>query len=96
MRHTWDANPLQVQDYLAGLGVPQLQENVLGDLAILPFDVALGCQAVVIVRVHRLHHRAIGEAAVVLGGDFDKVEDGELCVTHAVILGESIMVKDVL
>jgi len=96
MPETWDANPLQVHDYLAGLGVPQLEEDVLGDLAILPFDVALGCQAVVLVRVDCLHHRAIGEAVqVVLHGDFDKVEDAELCVAHAVILGESIMVKDI-
>lgn len=56
---------------------------------------ALGCQAVVLIRVERLHHRAIGEAVQVLLGDFDKVEDAELCVAHAVILGESIVVKDI-
>lgn len=96
MRHAWDVNPLQVQDDLAGLGVPQLQDNVLGDIAVFPCDVALGREAVVVVRMECLHHRVIRDIAVVLHGDLHKVKDTELCVAHAVILGESIMVKDFL
>lgn len=95
MSEAWDADPLQVHDYLAGLGVPELQEEVLADLAVLPLDAALGRQAVVVVGVEGLHHRAIGHAGQVLLGDLDKVEDAELRVAHAVVLGESIMVEDI-
>lgn len=83
-----------MQDDLAGLGVPQLQDNVLRDLAVFPCDVALSREAVLLVRVDRLHHCVIRDIAQVLLGDLDKVEDAELCIAHAVILGESIMVKD--
>lgn len=94
MPETWDAYPLQVQDELAGLGVPQPQDNVLGNLAFLPYDLALGREAVLVLRVDRLHHCAVRDIGQVLLGDLDEVEDGELCIAHAVILGESIMVKD--
>lgn len=95
--HAWDVNPLQVQDDLTGVGVPQLQDNVLRDLALFPCDVALGPlggEAVVLVRVDRLHNRVVRDISEVLPGDLDEVEDVELCIAHAVILGESIMVKD--
>jgi hypothetical protein len=41
-----DANPLVVQDELTGVGVPEPEHDVLGDLTVLPRDVALGGQAV--------------------------------------------------
>jgi hypothetical protein len=35
-----------VQDELTGVGVPEPEHDVLGDLTVLPRDVALGGQAV--------------------------------------------------
>ncbi len=93
---TWDVNPLEVQDDLAGIGVPELEDDVLGHLAVLPCDVALRREAVLHVRVDRLHHRAVAEMAVVLLGDLDEVQDAELRVAHAVVLGEGVLVKHFL
>lgn len=93
---TWDVNPLEVQDDLAGIGVPELEDDVLGHLAVLPCDVALRREAVLLVRVDRLHHRAVAEMAVVLLGDLDEVQDAELRVAHAVVLGEGVLVKHFL
>lgn len=86
-----------MQDELAGLGVPELEHDVLGDLAVLPRDVALGGEAVAaLLREDRLHHRAVGDVAEVLLGDLHEVEDAELGVAHAVVLGERVMVEEFL
>ena len=95
-RDAGDADPVQVQDELAGLGVPELEHDVLGDLAVLPRDVALGGEAVVLLRVDRLHHRAVGDVAQVPLGDLHEVQDAELGVAHAVVLGEGVMVEEFL
>lgn len=95
-RDAGDADPAQVQDELAGLGVPELEHDVLGDLAVLPRDLALGGEAVVLVWVDRLHHRAVVDVAQVLLGDLHEVEDAELGVAHAVVLGERVMVEEFL
>jgi len=87
---------VQVQDELAGLGVPEPEHDVLGDLAVLPRDVALGGEAVVLLRVDRLHHRAVGDVAQVPLGDLHEVQDAELGVAHAVVLGEGVMVEEFL
>lgn len=91
-----DADPLQVQDELAGVGVPEPEHDVLGDLAVLPRDVALGCEAVAFLRVDRLHHSAVRDVAQVLLGCLHEIQDAELGVAHAVVLGERVLVEDLL
>jgi hypothetical protein len=85
-----------VQDELAGVGVPQPEHDVLGDLAVLPRDVALCGQAVSLLRVDRLHHGAVGDVAQVMLGGLYEVQDAELGIAHAVVLGERVLVEDLL
>jgi hypothetical protein len=85
-----------VQDELSGLGVPELEHHVLGDLAVLPRDVALGGEAAALLRADRLYHRAVGDVAQVLLRDLHEVEDAELGVAHAVVLGERVVVEESL
>jgi hypothetical protein len=91
-----DANPLEVQDELTGVGVPEPERDVLGDLAVLPRDVALGGQAVGLLRVDRLHHGAVRDVAQVMLGGLHEIQDAELGVAHAVVLGERVLVEDLL
>jgi hypothetical protein len=95
-RDAGDVDPGQAQDEIAGLGVPEPEQDVLGDLAVLARDVAVGGEAAALLRVDRLHHRAVGDVAQVLLGDLHEVEDGELGVAHAVVLGERVMVEEFL
>ena len=93
---TWDADPSELQVHDAGLDIPELEEEVLHHLAVLPDDVALVRQAAVTAGANGADHGAAADVLQVHLDDLHQRLDVELRVAHLVVFAEGVLVEDLL
>lgn len=86
-------DPLQLQHYFPALDVPEAQDHVLDELAVLPAHAALLGEAVPAARRDRPHHGAVADALGVQFQDLRKGQHLDVRVPHWVVLAEGVLVK---
>lgn len=94
---TWDADPFELEVDDAGLDVPEPEEEVLDDVAVLPDDVALVGQAAVLAAgAHGADHGAAADVLQVHLDDLHQRLDVELRLAHPVVFAERVLVEHLL
>lgn len=89
-------DPFELEVHHAGVNVPELEEDVLHHLAVLPDDVALVGEAAVLAGTHGAHHGAAADVLQVHLDDLHQRLDVELRVAHPVVFAERVLVEHLL